>query len=351
MKTIKAYYTIINKERINGKQILKDIERVGRTCYKSEKMMTEDSAAKFVNMLIDRGHEAMIEHNAISVKFICDRGVSHELVRHRVASFAQESTRYCNYSKDKFGNELTFIEPCFFGKDDKKMLMWLDAMYATEKCYFRLLELGAAAQEARSVLPNSLKTEMDMTMNLREWRHFFNLRCDAAAHPQMRELTIPLLKEMSYLIPVVFDDLKEKFIKEDVVMVDIKKLRIKKGLTIKELAKLSGVSISSICKYENNFITMLRPSKTIIEKILKVLDTDVPIIDKDISKIDVKVKKRLKKKPCLNQACLLNKKKKCASPIVCNGMAPCYGENRVSEPQPEFKNEDFKFGKGLLEYE
>lgn len=207
MKTIKASYEILNKETINGAEMLRDIEVIGRTCYKSEKMINDESAEKFVEMLIERGHEAMIEHNSISVKFICDRGVSHELVRHRLASFGQESTRYCNYSKAKFGNEITVIEPSFFDDDTKKMIMWLDAMYAAEKHYFRLLELGATPQEARSVLPNSLKTEIVMTMNLREWRHFFKLRCAAAAHPQMRELALPLLGEMSNLIPVVFDDL------------------------------------------------------------------------------------------------------------------------------------------------
>ncbi len=207
MKTIKASYEILNKEKINGEELLRDIEVIGRTCYKSEKMINNDSAEKFVSTLIKNGHEAMIEHNSITVKFICDRGVSHELVRHRLASFAQESTRYCNYSKDKFDNEITVILPSFFDDDTKKMVMWLDSMYAAEKHYFRLLELGSTPQEARSVLPTSLKTEVVMTMNLREWRHFFKLRCAKAAHPQMRELTLPLLGEMINLIPVVFDDL------------------------------------------------------------------------------------------------------------------------------------------------
>lgn len=213
MKTIKASYEILNKEKINGLEILKDIERVGRTCYKSENKITDESAEKFVSTLIKNGHEAMIEHNLITVKFICDRGVSHELVRHRLASFAQESTRYCNYSKYKFGKEITTILPSFFNDDDDKMIIWLDSMYAAEKQYFRLLELGATAQEARSVLPNSLKTEIVMSMNLREWRHFFKLRCAKAAHPQMRELTLPLLGEMMDLIPVVFDDVLELLVK------------------------------------------------------------------------------------------------------------------------------------------
>ena len=207
MKTIRASYKILNKETINGAEILREIEVIGRTCYKSEKMINNESAEKFVATLIKNGHEAMIEHNSITVKFICDRGISHELVRHRLASFGQESTRYCNYSKDKFGKEITFIEPCFFDDDIPKMITWLEAMHVGEKHYFQLIDSGATPEEARSVLPHSLKTEVNMTMNLRAWRHFFKLRCASSAHPQMRELTLPLLGEMIDLIPVVFDDL------------------------------------------------------------------------------------------------------------------------------------------------
>lgn len=218
MKIIKASYEILNKDRINGMDILKDIETVGRTCYKSESNITEDSAVEFVRMLIDRGHEAMIEHNSISVKFICDRGVSHELVRHRIANFGQESTRYCNYSQDKFGNEITVILPLFFDtghgiySNSTVYNEWLISCERSERSYFKLLGFGAKPEEARTVLPNSLKTEIVMTMNIRNWRHFFELRCDNPAHPQMRELTIPLLREMSETIPVVFDDIREKFI-------------------------------------------------------------------------------------------------------------------------------------------
>ena len=214
MKIINASYEIVGKDKIDGMKILKEIEMVGRTCYKSEANITDDSAKKFVAMLIERGHEAMIEHNAISVRFICDRGVSHELVRHRIASFGQESTRYCNYSKDKFGNELTFIKPCFWDEDSIQFDRWKIAMRQAEANYLELIRLGAKPQEARSALPNSTKTEIVMTMNIRGWRHFFSLRCDTPAHPQMRELTIPLLKDMHELIPVVFDDLAEKFLEK-----------------------------------------------------------------------------------------------------------------------------------------
>lgn len=154
----------------------------------------------------------MLEHSFLSVRFICDRGVSHELVRHRLASFAQESTRYCNYSKDKFGGELTFIDPLFWEKDSFEYSRWLKVCEMAEDEYCRLLsQPGVTPQEVRSVLPNSIKTEVVMSANYREWRHFFKLRAARAtgpAHPQMEELTIPLLEELKTLIPVVFDDIE-----------------------------------------------------------------------------------------------------------------------------------------------
>lgn len=211
MQIIRARYDILTPISEGGIAELKHIEKIGRVCYKSEDKISEDgsSAKKFVKMLIDRGHEAMIEHSFLSVKFICDRGVSHELVRHRIASFAQESTRYCNYSNDKFGNELTFIKPCFWeNATSEGMAIWLNAMSNAEYSYLKLIKAGAQPQEARSVLPNSIKTEITITANYREWRNFFKLRTAKAAHPQMRELTIPLLKELKEKLPVVFDDIE-----------------------------------------------------------------------------------------------------------------------------------------------
>lgn len=213
MKIIKAGYEILTP--ITGEE-LKMIERAGRTCYKSEDKITDGLARKFVKNLIARRHEAMLEHSTLSVKFICDRGVSHELVRHRLASFAQESTRYCNYSQDKFWDELTFIKPCFWDEEtDGRFTDWQRAMSYAERQYFVLLANGATPQEARSVLPNSIKTEVIMTANYREWRHFFNLRAARAtgpAHPQMEELAVPLLKEITNLIPEVFDDIYMKYL-------------------------------------------------------------------------------------------------------------------------------------------
>lgn len=209
MKIIRPFFVI--ETDVNADQILAKIERAGRTCYKSENKISADSAKDFIKAILASGHDSVIEHVAITVRIICDRGVTHEIVRHRIASYSQESTRYCNYQKDKFGNEITVIDPCFWnsGSDDdqKKRAVWVKAMEQAEKAYFELIESGASAQEARSVLPNSLKTEIVVTMNLREWRHFFKLRTANDAHPQMREIARPLLQEFKSRIPVIFDDI------------------------------------------------------------------------------------------------------------------------------------------------
>lgn len=209
MRIIKPSFEILDK--VDGIEMLKKIEIAGRTCYKSEDKITEDSCKKFVKSVIDNGHHSVLEHEKISVKVICDRGVTHEIVRHRLASYSQESTRYCNYSKDKFGGELTFIEPCFWGSgqepDNSKRRLWFELLNRVEKSYLELIELGALPQEARSVLPNSLKTEIVMTCNLREWRHFFTLRTSSKAHPQMQEIAKMMLTKFKELIPVMFDDI------------------------------------------------------------------------------------------------------------------------------------------------
>lgn len=205
MKVIKPYFEILSK--IEGNKILKNIEICGRTCYKSENLITDASAAVFVESILKRGHESVIEHEKVTVRIICDRGVSHEIVRHRIASYSQESTRYCNYQKDKFGNELTFIKPVFWEENSPEYNIWYNTTQKIEENYMQLINMGAKPQEARSILPNSLKTEIVVTMNLREWRHFFKLRTSEAAHPQMREIACMILKEFKNLIPIVFDDL------------------------------------------------------------------------------------------------------------------------------------------------
>lgn len=329
MQIIKPSFSIINTNVTTGDEILERLEKIGRTCYKSEDKITEGSARRFIKMLVDRGHLAMIEHhrfiakipedmfNSIlmenlhfmsltktesngcivsynartlidavnseyikglsrkslealllitskhydcpelfnlvnnepydksldnlkvqfltnaellevgteyeirshcwqTVRFICDRGVSHELVRHRVASFGQESTRYCNYSKDKFGNELTFIEPVFWHNENPETehlyCSWQRACENAEKEYMSMISNGAQPQEARSILPNSIKTEIVVTMTVDGWRNFFRLRCDTPAHPQMRELSIPLLGTMNNIVPGAFSDLYAKYL-------------------------------------------------------------------------------------------------------------------------------------------
>ncbi|MBQ3452883.1 FAD-dependent thymidylate synthase [Candidatus Saccharibacteria bacterium] len=205
MKIIRPSFEILDE--IDGDDILKRIEIAGRTCYKSESNITSDSAKKFVASVIKNGHESVIEHEKITVRIICDRGITHEIVRHRLASYSQESTRYCNYSKDKFDNELTFIRPPFFEKGSEVYQIWLSAMQESELNYLDMIESGVKPEEARTVLPNSLKTEIIVTMNLREWRHFFKVRTADAAHPQMREIARPMLESFKNLIPVVFDDI------------------------------------------------------------------------------------------------------------------------------------------------
>lgn len=186
-------------------ELLWRVENAGRTCYKSE--MKENGAEQFVRNLISRGHEAVIEHAYLTARIICDRGVSHEIVRHRLANYCQESTRYCNYSKDKFGNEIAVVEPIYLECDSDAWYLWRDACKYAEEAYFDLLNAGCSPQEARAVLPNSLKTEVVMTANLREWRHFFRLRTAPAAHPQMREVAVMLLAEMNRHYPVFFEDM------------------------------------------------------------------------------------------------------------------------------------------------
>jgi len=193
---------------------LKTIEAAGRTCYKSEDRITDSSTISFVKRLIDRGHFAMIEHASASYKIVCDRGVSHEIVRHRLFSYAQESTRYCNY---KGGVE--FIVPCWFEDDFETRFYldiedgwpeeeneWVNVMEMCEESYLTLLHCGWTPQQARSVLPNSLKTEIVVTGNLREWLHFFSLRCAKSAHPQMQEVANMLLMDIKERVQVIFDE-------------------------------------------------------------------------------------------------------------------------------------------------
>lgn len=196
---------------------LEKIEQAARNCYQSE---PKGDTEKFVKRLIEREHLTPLEFASITVKIVCDRGVSHELIRHRLASFQQSSTRYCNYSKDKFGNEITVILPSQFANIEHgsqrtaeyfQYQEWKRAMINAENSYMNMLEWGATPEQARSVLPSSLKTEIIMSCNLREWLHIFKLRCSEKSHPDMRAIMIPLLKEVYARCPVVFEDIYLKY--------------------------------------------------------------------------------------------------------------------------------------------
>ncbi len=218
---------VLVPQKALGEDILLRLERYARVCYKSEDKMAAQGNPDFLKSKLTLGHESIIEHEKATVMFIIDRGISHEIVRHRIAAYSQESTRYCRYSQDKFGNEIAVIEPYFFLEDDVAYRHWEEACLGAEKSYMALLKAGRSAQEARSVLPNSLKTEIVVTYNMREWRHFFRLRCDAAAHPQMRQVAIPLLLYFQKHLPSLYDDIEydrsfpEKYYAQIVITDDI----------------------------------------------------------------------------------------------------------------------------------
>jgi thymidylate synthase (FAD) len=199
---------------INGEEVLEHIERCGRVCYKSEDRIKDGSAERFIGMLVRSGHESVLEHFSFTAKFICDRGVTHEIVRHRIASFSQESTRYVDYTLDKNGGEIEVIIPYEMRDNEEAIehLKW--AVGEAEDAYRWIRYFGCKAQAARAVLPTCLKTELYMTANLREWRHFFKMRCSKAAHPDIRVVANMLLKEAHDKIPVVFDDIYEELYEE-----------------------------------------------------------------------------------------------------------------------------------------
>ena len=219
MKIIEPDFRIIDPSPDKLKDyIYKKIEKVGRTCYKSENLITEDSAAGFIKRLVENQHGAMLEHASMTVKFIVDRGVSHELVRHRIASFAQESTRYCNYAKDKFGGEVTFVMPYFFDMRSSEYRAWYDVCETAEAYYLDMVRNGIPPEQARCILPNSLKTEIIITANMREWRNILALRAAGMAgvpHPQMRQVMQPLLTMLNDIMPELFGDIYKEMEKRN----------------------------------------------------------------------------------------------------------------------------------------
>ena len=210
MKLIKQSFEIL--DNIDGAEILRKIEACGRTCYKSESAITDDSAKAFVARIIKSGHHSVLEHVNVSARLITNRGVLAELTRHRLASYSVESTRYCNYGN----KEMEFIEPVWLLRSGYEKMQFESALEECENTYNDLIASGWRPEQAREVLPNALKTEIIITANLREWRHIFTLRCAKAAHPQIRDLMMNGLLQFNQLIPVVFDDIYEKFHLDDI---------------------------------------------------------------------------------------------------------------------------------------
>lgn len=212
MKVIEQYIEL--EDMIDRKVILNKLERAGRTCYKSENNIKEGTSERFIQNIIKSGHESVIEHVNISARIITDRSVTHELVRHRIASYSQESTRYCSYGKDKFGNELTFIKPIFDKKhniDEEYYIQeWEKSMQQIENTYLDMSNKGVSPEYSRHILPNSIKTEIVATMNLRSWRNFLKLRMSKNAHPQIRDIAFKIFNKFNKVLPEVFGDLDIK---------------------------------------------------------------------------------------------------------------------------------------------
>lgn len=217
MKIIKPWIEI---EKIDGKSIMQNIEKACRTCYRSENLITEESYKNLIKNCLNRGHESILEHEKITIRMCCDIGVYKDLTRHRFGSFSIESTRYCNYGKDKFDNEIKFIEPCNIEKGTTEYAQWFNTMNIIEKTYNEMTRLGCIPDQMRMILPHSTAAEVVMTANIREWRHILSLRAAKMTHPSVQQLMIPLLLYFKEKMPELFDDIeyntefpKEKYAK------------------------------------------------------------------------------------------------------------------------------------------
>lgn len=204
MRIIDPY---IEVEDFDGIKIMKNIERACRTCYRSEGLITEDSYKKLISNCINRGHQSVLEHEKITVRMTCDIGVYKDLTRHRFGSFSIESTRYCNYGKDKFENEIKLIKPIYI-EDSDKFVLWSGCMETIEKTYLKMSEMGCKPDEMRMILPHSTAAQVTMTANIREWRHILELRCAKMTHPSVRQICIPLLLYFKAKMPELFNDIE-----------------------------------------------------------------------------------------------------------------------------------------------
>lgn len=202
MKLVEPWVKV---EQFDGQKIMKRIERACRTCYRSEGNITEDSYKKLLKNCLTRGHESVLEHEKITVRIYNDIGSYKDLTRHRFASFSVESTRYCSYDKDKYGNQISVINPVYI--EDKEVYeTWKKTIEEMEKGYMKLKELGATTDMCRNLLPHSTAAEYTMTANIREWKHIFSLRANNHVHPAIRQVMIPLLKYFKEQMPDIFDD-------------------------------------------------------------------------------------------------------------------------------------------------
>lgn len=205
MKIIKPKVIV---EKYDSKKIMKNLEKACRTCYRSESYITDESYKQLLINCINRGHESILEHEKISIRMICDIGVYKDLTRHRHSSFSIESTRYCNYSKDKFENEIKFIEPCNIEKDSDLYLYWKHTMERIEMNYIHMANKNATPDQMRMILPHSTGAELVMTANIREWKHILTLRTTKFVHPSVQQVMIPLLLHFKETMPEIFNGIE-----------------------------------------------------------------------------------------------------------------------------------------------
>lgn len=214
---MKLVEPLIEVEKYDGIKIMKRLEKASRTCYRSEDIINEESYKKLLRNCINRGHESILEHEKITIRMICDIGVYKDLTRHRFGSFSIESTRYCNYEKDKFSNELKMIKPVNMSEESDIYNCWLKTVKDIENSYMEMARFGALPDQLRMILPHSTAAVVTMTANIREWRHILSLRCSKMAHPAIQQLLIPLLLKFKTDMPELFDSIEynEEFPKKD----------------------------------------------------------------------------------------------------------------------------------------
>ena len=204
---MKIIEPIIQVEKVDYKQIMKNLERACRTCYRSEGKITEESYKTLLKNCINRGHESILEHEKITIRMVCDIGVYKDLTRHRIASFSIESTRYCNYGKDKFDNQIKFIKPVNMEEGTELYEKWYNTCKIIEENYIEMSKMEATPDQLRMLLPHSTAAEVTMTANIREWKHIFSLRCTKHTHPAVEQLMIPLLLKFKKEMPEIFDSI------------------------------------------------------------------------------------------------------------------------------------------------